>query len=46
MNAQMRNKLKELKKYNQMYSFQKVYNKSKNQNNFFVLRNVFNNSDF
>ena len=40
-------KLKSINKYLKDYSsFQKVYNKSKNQNNFFVLRNVFNNSDF
>ena len=45
VNMHMRNKLRELKKYNQMYNFQKIYNKSKNPK-FFVLRNVFNNSDF
>ena len=45
ISVNMRNKLRELKKYNQMYNFQKIYNKSKNPK-FFVLRNVFNNSDF
>ena len=36
----------ELKKYNQMSNFQKMYNESKNQTKFYVLRNVFNNNDF
>ena len=46
INLQMKNKLKELKKYNQMSNFQKMYNESKNQTKFYVLRNVFNNNDF
>ena len=46
IDLQMKNKLKELKKYNQMSNFQKMYNESKNQTKFYVLRNVFNNNDF
>jgi len=46
INLQMKNKLKELNKYNQMSNFQKMYNEAKNQTKFYVLRNVFNNNDF
>ena len=46
INLQMRYKLKEFKKYNQMSNFQKIYNESKNPTKFYVLRNVFNNNDF
>ena len=46
INLQMKNKLKELKKYNQMSNFKKMYNESQNQTKFYVLRNVFNNNDF
>ena len=46
INLQMRNKLRELKKFNQMSNFQKMYNESKNPTKFYVLRNVFNNNDF
>ena len=42
----MRNKLREVKKFNKMNSFQKVYNKSKNPSKFHVLRNIYNNNDF
>ena len=46
INFQMKNKLKELKKYNQINNFQKKYNEPKNPTKFYVLRNVFNNDDF
>ena len=46
INLQMKNKLKELNKYNQMSNFQKMYNEAKNQTKFYVLRNIFNNNDF
>ena len=46
INLQMRNKLRELKKFNQMSNFQKMYNESKNPTKFYVLRNVFNNNNF
>ena len=46
INKEMRNKLKELIKFNKMNSYQKVYNESKNHSKFHVLRNIFNNNDF
>ena len=46
INLQIGNKLRELKKYNQIINFQKMYNESKNPTKFYVLRNVFDNKDF
>ena len=46
INLEMRNKLKDIKKYNQMSNFHKIYNQSKNPSKLYVLRNVFNNNDF
>ena len=42
----MKNKLKELKKFNQMSNFQRMYSEHKNPTKFYVLRNLFNKNDF
>ena len=46
INLQMKNKLKELKKFNQMSNFQRMYSEHKNPTKFYVLRNLFNKNDF
>ena len=46
INLQMKTKLKELKKFNQMSNFQRMYNEHKNPTKFYVLRNLFNKNDF
>ena len=46
INLQMKNKLKELKKFNQMSNFQRMYSEHKNPSKFYVLRNLFNKNDF
>ena len=46
INLQMKTKLKELKKFNQMSNFQRMYSEHKNPTKFYVLRNLFNKNDF
>ena len=46
INKEMKLKLKELKKFTKMNSFQKLYNESRNPSKFHILKNVFNSNDF
>ena len=46
INLQMKNKIKEFKKYNQMSNFQKIYKEMKSPTKLYVLRSVYNKNDF
>ena len=46
INLQMKNKIKDFKKYNQMSNFQKIYKEMKSPTKLYVLRSVYNKNDF
>ena len=46
INLQMKKKIKEYNKYNQISNFQKMFKETKSPKKLYVLRNVFNNNDF